>query len=692
MQTRFCLNIQTLSPGVFTPMTSSEHRQSLAKMTAWKHRAVCLCFLGLFLLIPSRFLLADPLQNSSAAVNSYRQAEIYFHSGDFEKARAIYEDFFKQNPMAKGMDRILLRLGQLDQESHSPATALKYYQILIKNFPGSSLMHEIGLRMGECYFELGQSQDADRLFRQVTRTHPDIQMRWKALYYLARLDEQRFDYVNALEKLKRVYDQNENGDIKKLAAENIEKIIDEKLTEETIVSLAGQYQTGFPADHLLLRLLAIYRNHRDVVKYRSASLDFSHRFPGHPEKNRIDKLLKTLAAENEKIRIGVVLPLTGKLAVTGQQVLQGIQLALNQLGFQAKERVELVVKDSAPEGALLDIVEALASDPQTVAIIGPVQSDEVREIVPLVEKYRIPVFTPTASSEGLPELSPYIYRNALTREIQARFLAEYSVNQLNLYRFAILYPEETYGLELRDFFKKEVEALGGQVVSSVAYDRTQTDFRAQILELGGVPDDQLKALTHKYVFSEDRLGEMGGEGRLSRPVVKMGLWNSGDIEDLKASLELSYQAIFIPGVFDKVGLIIPQLVFYNIDSVTLLGANGWNSPKLVETAGKYIKEGFFVDGFFADSSKPEVRNFVKAFKANFGKEPSLYSAQAYDSAMIMIQNILNGADTREKIRDRLNSLQDFPGISGKTTLLPTGDSDKELFTLRIKNRKINQVN
>ncbi len=688
----FSLSFKSACPGNFICMNGSANQSKRKPGFPHKGKLFLFAFSGLFILINSIVWGADLQGNESRPVDPYRQAEYYFHSGDFEKARPLYEDYFNRNPLGAGMDRVLFRLGQMDQAGRSFATALRYYQILIKDFPGSSLMNEVRFRLGECYFELGQAPEAERLFREVTRTHPDIQARWKALYFLGKLDEQRFDYVNALDKFRRVYDQNENPEVRGYAREVIEKIIEEKLPEGTLVSLANQNRSGFPSDLFLLKLLSIYRNQRDIVKYRSASLDFSSRFPNHPEKAKIEKILKALPEKNAQIRLGVVLPLTGKLAVTGQQVLQGIQLAYNQLGFEDKGKLELVVKDSAPAGALTGIVESLAGDPDVVGILGPVQSDEVREIAPVVEQYRIPVFTPTASAEGIPELSPYIFRNALTREIQARFLAEYSINQLNLRRFAILYPLESFGLELRDFFKQEVEAFGGEIVASVAYDRSQTDFRAQILELGGIPDDQLKTLTNKYLFSEESFAGFGGNGKLSKPVVDMGLWRSDEIEDLKASLELNYDAIFIPGFFDKVGLIVPQLAFYNIDSVTLLGANGWNSPKLVETAGKYIREGFFVDGFFAGSGKPEVQKFVIAFKANFGKEPTLHAAQAYDSANIMLKTILQGADTREKVKERLDALRDFPGISGKTTLLPTGDSEKELFTLRIKKRKVYQVN
>ncbi len=63
--------------------------------------------------------------------------------------------------------------------------------------------------------------------------------------------------------------------------------------------------------------------------------------------------------------------------------------------------------------------------------------------------------SPTASTQGLVDVNPFIFRNALTREIQAKFLAEYSVNTLHLRRFAVLHPFEPFGLELKDIFIRE---------------------------------------------------------------------------------------------------------------------------------------------------------------------------------------------------------------------------------------------
>ena len=108
---------------------------------------------------------------------------------------------------------------------------------------------------------------------------------------------------------------------------------------------------------------------------------------------------------------------------------------------------------------------------------------------------KINLFSPTASSAGIVEKSPYIFRNALTRKIQARFLAEYSINTLNLRRFTILYPMEPFGEELKEEFLKAVEGFGGEIVGVSSYDRSQNDFKKQILQLGGIADDDLYQIT-----------------------------------------------------------------------------------------------------------------------------------------------------------------------------------------------------
>jgi branched-chain amino acid transport system substrate-binding protein len=261
-----------------------------------------------------------------------------------------------------------------------------------------------------------------------------------------------------------------------------------------------------------------------------------------------------------------------------------------------------------------------------------------------------------------------------------------------LRRFAVLHPFEPFGVELKDIFVNEVEALGGEIVAVSGYERSQNDFKKQILQIGGVEDDHLVKIAREMVLNEDQIEDFSDTSVLSRPVIDMGHLSENDIEKLKVSLELSYDAIFIPGVYDKVGLIIPQLAFYNVSKVTLLGANGWNSSELVKLGGKYLKTVYFVDGYYPDSHQSEVQQFVQEFKTNFGEEPVYFSAQAFDAMNILINSIRSGVDTRIKMRESLKRVKNYPGVTGKTTLLPSGDSEKNIFALTVKRKKIVQEN
>ena len=164
------------------------------------------------------------------------------------------------------------------------------------------------------------------------------------------------------------------------------------------------------------------------------------------------------------------------------------------------------------------------------------------------------------------------------------------------------------------------------------------------------------------------------------------------MSNLKVTLELSYDAIFLPGFYDKVGLIVPQLVFYNIDTVTLLGASGWNSPKLTKMTGKHMRKGYFVDGFYAQSKRPEVAQFVNQYKSTFAEEPTILSAQSYDVAKMFIKAIRSGANNRLQIKDNLARIRGFRGVSGRTTILHRGEADKKLLIMKINKKKIIEDN
>ena len=623
----------------------------------------------------------------------FLQAEYLFHSGDFLAAKPLYHNYLSQNSSGKRSHQALFRLGSIDQSIKSYSTAARFYQILLQRFPRSILADSVRFGLAVCHYELADYNSAESNFKMVLRLSSDKKIKWKIMIYLAQIDGGRMNYEKAFTKLKQAHDQIENKEIRKQAVVVTEKLINEKLGKNQVSALIQKLGNGFPVDLLLLRKISSHRAEGDITNYMASMEKFIGFFPNHSRKAEVKSRLNQIKADTgAKIKIGVVIPLTGKLALTGQKVLQGIQLAVHQLPFQAREKLALEVRDSGHQLPMKEIIADLSGLPNVVGIIGPLLSDEVAIAGKVARDYLIPIFSPSASTYGLVDENSFMFRNALTREIQAKFLAEYAVNTLQLKRFAVLHPYEPFGLELKDTFIKEVESFGGEVVVVAGYDRTQNDFKKQIFELGGVEDDELEKIGRELVLSEGVIPDFSSPSTFSRPLIDMGHWSGDDVEKLKVSLELSYDAIFIPGVYDKVGLIIPQLAFYNVNTVSLLGTNGWNSPELVTMGGKYLTNVYFVDGFYPDSHHVEVQKFVRDFKANFGEEPGYLSAQSFDAANIMINNILAGAGNRIKMKESLKAVKNFPGVTGNTTLLPSGDSEKNIFALTVKRKKIVQQN
>jgi len=624
---------------------------------------------------------------------SFYEAEGLFHSGKTEQARVLFDAFLRKHPYDPLAVNALLRLGEIDLQNRSYVSALRFLEMITADFPDTPLIHKARFRIAECYFELERYQKAEAIFKDALRRNPDTIRKWQALIYLGRIDEKKFDFQNSIKKLLYVLNKAKDDNLKKQTARLIEEMVHENLSSANLMVLSRKYRNEYPGDMILLELISRFRQERNNYKYQIVLGDFLLRFPDHLLRGKIEKMLAHSKKDlNKRLRLGVVLPLSGKRALVGQQVLQGIQLAVNQSSLAIKDRVELVVRDSQSGVSIQMLVEDLAKDPNIVGIIGPVLSSEVAKIVPVIDQYKMPAFTPTASSPGLADLSPYIFRNSLTREIQGKFLARYALNELNLQRFVVLFPTEPYGRDLKNYFADEVKALGGEVVAYLTYDRSQTDFKEQILKMGGVPDDKLKRLVKKHIKSGTEPSPLNDKGQFSKPVVERGFFGADSIEGLKVSLEFNYDAIFIPGFYDKVSLIVPQLIFYNIETPALLGASGWNSPELVKNARRYLRTATFVDGFFIGSERARTREFVEIFRSTFGEDPTILSAQAFDVARIYMKLVREGADNRLKIKKRLHSVHNFPGVSGATTILPSGDVDKTLAKLRVKRGKIIEVN
>jgi branched-chain amino acid transport system substrate-binding protein len=355
--------------------------------------------------------------------------------------------------------------------------------------------------------------------------------------------------------------------------------------------------------------------------------------------------------------IGVILPLQDKFASFGEAVQRGIDMALAECPPQAVPIAFVVRAASSDPEENRRVVAQLGNDERVMAIIGPLTGGAALAAGAAAEKLQIPLLA-LAQKEGVPEIGDYVFRDALTSRRQVEALVRYARAGEDHKRFAILAPDNRLGQEFADLFSQAVLRQGGTVVARQGYSDNDSDFRTPIKLLKGenpaIPDPNDKETRQRVRIA-------------SAPA-------------------LPFDVLFIPDAGERVALIASYLAYYGVENVQLLGTSAWNSPELLARSARYVEGAVFVDGFYAGSAQPRIRDFVVRYSELYGEEPSLLEAEGYDLARLFI-GLLEGGTirSRSELRSALAKVKNFPGVSGDLAFDPLGDAVKKPVLLRVEN-------
>jgi ABC-type branched-subunit amino acid transport system substrate-binding protein len=362
-------------------------------------------------------------------------------------------------------------------------------------------------------------------------------------------------------------------------------------------------------------------------------------------------------------RIGALLPLSGPMAAFGQEVLHGIQLAIDRQNHDAGQvPIKLVVRDAGVGTPIQVPLSALLDEPRLLAVIGPLVSKQVEAAAKVVDDAKIPLITPSATLPNVRQLSPYVFSTALTYPLQSEQIAAYAMGQLGYRRFAVIHPENGFGRQLAQLFIEEVRRQGGEVIDVESYEEDETDFAKQITRLKSAYWRRIR---------QDRYTKAGKEPR-----------HHTDKRRQDNRSRRSLDAIYLPGGFRQAMLIAAQLRFQDM-KVRLLGSNAWHSEDLGHWSDKSIQGGIFVDSFFAESRTAAVREFVEAYRARYHAEPSMFAAQAYEAAQAVLEGTRKGIISGKKLSAFLEQADSLPTLQGPTSFNGKGLLDRKLVLLQV---------
>ena len=629
-----------------------------------------------------RDTIPDPYA-AGKGVEIFTKAEELFEAKAYEDALLLYIEYierYEDEPLAPAA---LMKIGFIYAVRGDFETARATYQRILSEYPSSSFGQDAQFEGLFTYYQQRRYQDVIQLAPAILQ-RLDSNLHIFRTYALIGDSYMALDApIDALDYYARAREYATELEQDAIGGKFQEAIA--RLDTADVAILVNHPDDSLAMDFLLYQLGL---NYVLEAKYDDAlnMLDeFIRRYPESDNlilvESLIDEIKKNAVFKHNTI--GVLLPLSGPYQAFGARALKGIELAIAQFSTQGQNpAINISVKDT---GADPDkTVRALAElyQEQVAAILGPIVTSEIaaRE----AQKMGIPIITLT-QRDNIPAIGDKVFRNFITPKMQVQAIASLMVNSFGLYRFAILYPNENYGLKFMNLFWDEIMELGGQVVGVESYQPSQTDFTEPIKKLVGlyyeIPED-LK-VDNRFPDKTDEAASAENADHNTREDD-----SEEDQEEAEPEPIIDFDAIFIPDSPGMAGLIVPQLAYFDIRDVYLLGTNLWHSDSLIKIADQYVQGAVMPDGFYAESNSPLVRQFVTTFEETYQEKPDFIEAVVFDSAMILFHAITRPSIRyRNEIRDELLNLVSFPGITGNTQFDETGEVQKKLYLLRIKGRR-----
>jgi ABC-type branched-subunit amino acid transport system substrate-binding protein len=242
---------------------------------------------------------------------------------------------------------------------------------------------------------------------------------------------------------------------------------------------------------LRLRLVTLDADAGRLDQARVGLQDYILRYPSGPfleEVAALGKRLEEAGGPVDRWALGLLAPQAGPLAAFGQQLRQGVDLALAEAnqGRVDAEKFRLVVADEAGgTAAAVAELARIADQDHVIGVVGPLSSDAAAAAVPLLAAQRVPLLSPSAARGDLADASPYFFRNCLTPEKQAAAMADHALMAMRLTRVASVYPDTAYGQAMARAFAARFTELGGVVAAQVSFSAGTRDFHDELLALGG---------------------------------------------------------------------------------------------------------------------------------------------------------------------------------------------------------------
>jgi len=358
----------------------------------------------------------------------------------------------------------------------------------------------------------------------------------------------------------------------------------------------------------------------------------------------------SFASSKNVIKIGVDLELSQAVAQYGQKELEGIRLAIDEInkkGGIGGKKIELVVIDNKSDKTeAQNVATKLAVRENVLAILGPATSGATKSAAVAATKHKVPIISPSATDDAVTvdektgKTKTYVFRTCFNDSFQGNIMANFALKTLKAKKAAIIYDATSdYSKGLLKNFKNTFEKGGGKVIAQEAFGKGEQDFSSILTKI-----------------------------RAKKPDV-----------------------LFAPVYYDEAGLIIKQARELGMN-IPILGADGFDDPKVVEKAGKKNANNVFFSAHYStQDTDVKVQEFIKKFKAKYNQEPNAFAALGYDLGYFIADALKRAnlkfdsvAKDRERLKAAIENTKNFVGVTGIISINKYHNAEKSAVIIELK--------
>ena len=541
-------------------------------------------------------------------------------------------------------------------------------QGLVDIYPLNHRTTAIIYLMGRAQYKLKKFIEAEKKLTQLIHQFPQSRYVDDSRFILAAVFFKQKSYFSSGEYLFDIIENSENNRLKDKVLVLLPVLLTDYLAMRDVQIYISQYQSQ------ISRLVLAFGE--GVKRYRQREFELAESLfqnvvdknPDYKFGDESKRYLELIGSNGDnKIKVGVILPLSGFYEVEEKKILSGIKYALQKNPVVTSLEIELVVKDS--EGEVIPTIKAckdLIENENVIAIIGEIESDKTAIIGVLANPRGIPLLAPTAAEAGLIQLSDNIIQMSPDVSIRGEMIAEYAIKELALQSFVVLAPADRYGKTITDSFAETVDRLNGFILAESWYYEGATELRNQFKQIREIGLKKMERDSLAYEMPDLTISQIDS---VIAELKKIAMLEDKELEqpqskkfaDSTAIPITSIDAIFLPVYSDEISYVAPQFTLFNIQC-QILGGDFWNDEESLDKNKSYVDGCIFTSDLFIDVTDPEYQKFVNKFRMETGATPGKMEIYGYDTMNYIIQALKNKVVHPQELLKQFHEIKFFDGL------------------------------